>query len=808
MWYHSSVGIMLNEERIRDIFQNKNIVMFVASALFMCGILACFYGYSVILAILLTVSMIILLYLRLLDIRKVIIFVLIFYSGFFLTFCKIKNFDDLLYKVPVDGILSGRIVSIPEKIDNSKVRFFMHVDGVNSDVVDAKTFVTISNVEEKSIDKYNIGEKVSVSGRLRKPFTSTNPSQFDYSSYLRNFNTFTTFYADNENVSFILDKKSFKWKFLQFLNNARYKILGVHAKYLKSPNLEILGGIVFGDDAVSPPDYVKNSFVNSGLLHILAASGMNVAFIFSFWFVILNFFKVPYKPRVISGMLVVILYTFMTGLGPSVIRAALMLLFVMAGKLIDRDTYEVSLLSLVAVLMLIYNPAYINDVSFQLSFWVTFGLLTMANVIVQKLEKIPNWIKIPILIPIVAQLWVAPIQMFYFNTFSLYSVFANITTVSLLSVISFCGFVSSILALVPYVGDFICMIFDFILNYLLTALVYISNFFAGLKYSLVQTTHPDIYQIFLYYVMLGLITVCIHYDKYRKAMCAFICISLVLLCTTIKPVSKDLEVIAFDVGNADSFLIKTPANKYFMIDTGKVSYGSGNSQAKIIMLKYLKDRGIKNLEGVIVTHYDSDHAGGTSDVISNTKTKTLYLNSKDVETQTGHKIFETIKTTKQNFKIVENNTEIYSENDLRIKVYKASVDGVNASNDSSIITLLSYKNFDMIFMGDAGVESFNLVKKDIPQNVEVLKVGHHGASRVVDSGMLDYLANKISLISTGTNYFGHPNKGTLDILRNTEILRTDLMHSIKISTNGNNYKTYSYDLRDKKYKILSEYFSK
>ena len=101
---------------------------------------------------------------------------------------------------------------------------------------------------------------------------------------------------------------------------------------------------------------------------------MNVAFIFSFWFFILKFLCVPYKPRVFSGMLVVILYTFMTGLGASVIRAALMLLFVLAGKLIDRDTHSVSLLSLVAVLMLIYNPAYINDVSFQLSFMVTFGL--------------------------------------------------------------------------------------------------------------------------------------------------------------------------------------------------------------------------------------------------------------------------------------------------------------------------------------------------------------------------------------------------------------------------------------------------
>ena len=76
-----------------------------------------------------------------------------------------------------------------------------------------------------------------------------------------------------------------------------------HSKYLQSPNLEILGGIIFGDDAVAPPDYIKKSFINSGLLHILAASGMNVAFIYLFWFYILRFLRIPYRPRVLSGML-------------------------------------------------------------------------------------------------------------------------------------------------------------------------------------------------------------------------------------------------------------------------------------------------------------------------------------------------------------------------------------------------------------------------------------------------------------------------------------------------------------------------
>ncbi|MCM1338381.1 MAG: DNA internalization-related competence protein ComEC/Rec2 [Muribaculaceae bacterium] len=792
----------MEKEAIRDIIQNKNLMMFLTSMIFMGGILACFYGFAIFYCGLVTLLLIVCMYLRFFSIRKTLLLILIFYLGFFVTFFKIKNYDRLLQVVPADVNISGRVVNIPTSGYNTKVKFFMQAQKLGDEELNAKTFVTVSGEEDIS-KLYNIGEKVSIKGKLRKPFTATNPSQFDYSKYLRNFNIFTTLYAKSSDVDIVSDNPSFRWKFLKALNNTRNRVLAVHSKYLKSPNLEVLGGIVFGDDAVSPPEYIKNSFINSGLLHILAASGMNVAFIYTFWFFILKFWGVPFKPRVLSGMLVVILYTLMTGLGASVIRAALMLLFVLAGKLIDRDAHSVSLLSLVAVIMLIYNPAYINDVSFQLSFLVTFGLLTTANILASKLEKIPNWIKIPVLIPIVAQLWVAPIQMFYFNTFSLYSVFANIATVSLLSVISFCGFVSSVISIIPPFADITCRVFDFFLNYLLNILIFISDFFAGMKYCLIQTTHPSIFQLGLYYVMLLGSTCLIKFNKYKYCAILVFIISLTLGATTLKPMSKNLEIIAFDVQNADSFLIKTPENKYFMIDTGKSPYDSGNSQAKIIMLKYLKDRGIKNLEGVIVTHFDNDHSGGAADIIASTKTKTLYLNSTKADTATAKRIFATSKAIGQNYVIAQNNNEIYSEKDLSIKTFMADIKGKDESNGCSIITLLSYKDFDMLFMGDAGIEPFNQIKKDIPHKVEVLKVGHHGGPRVVDNDMLDHLDTKVSLISTGINYFGHPNKGTLDVLRNTEILRTDLHHSVKISTDGSEYKIYTYDTHDKNYRLKS-----
>ena len=76
-------------------------------------------------------------------------------------------------------------------------------------------------------------------------------------------------------------------------------------------------------------------------------------------------------------------------------------------------------------------------------------------------------------------------------------------------------------------------------------------------------------------------------------------------------------------------------------------------------------------------------------------------------------------------------------------------------------------------MGDAGIDSFEKYKKFIPENVEILKVGHHGAKNVVNSEMLEHLKNEISIISVGKNTFGHPDVMTLKTLENTKVLRTD-----------------------------------
>ena len=778
---------------INTALQNKNALMFIIALIFMAGILAYFNDNAILCAGILTLTAVVTILKNYLPLKYILFWIFIFYFGFFNAYFRIHTTDGLVPYAWQEAVIEGQIISIPNSNTPDKTKFFLKADKINGKEVTGKTLVTFTGNDFSNLQ---IGDNYEFSGKLRTPFKAGNPSQFDYGKYLRNFDTFTVFYTDNAKL--LNGRLTLKWKFYQNLNKLRNKIINVHAKYLKSPNLEILGGIVFGDDAVAPPDYIKASFVNSGLLHILAASGMNVAFIYGFWVFFMRRIRAPFKLTVLTGMGVVIIFTFMTGLGASVIRAALMLLFILAGKLIDRDAHTVSLLAFVAMLMLIYNPAFINDVGFQLSFIVTFGLLTTANVIFEKYKesKIPDWLIGAILIPVIAQIWVAPIQMFYFNTFSTYSVLANVLSMPFLSVISFGGFISSIIAILTPFTDKICMFSDIILNFILNILVFISDFFAGLPHSLLTTTHPNIFQLFIYYGIVLFVTMSIKTGFNKRLVWTCIFLFTILLLSLINIPSNDLQIIAFDVQNADCFLIKTPRNKYFIIDTGRAGYKGSKAQANSIIIKYLKDRGIKNIEGMIITHFDNDHSGGAVDIMKNLNVKQVYINSFEDKSMTSTNIYKTLKELKIPSQIPNNNKSIYSENSLNMQTYLAEAE---EDNEKSIITLLSYKDFDMLFTGDAGTDAFNKLKKDIPHNIEVLKVGHHGGPHVVSSEMLNHLNTKVSVISTGPNAFGHPNKGTLDILRKTDIYRTDRHNSIKIITDGQRYTMYTFNKDKKKY---------
>lgn len=774
--------------------------MLVTAGVYILALYAVLSGHLLSVAGSITLLFIILVITEYVKPKYILIWAFIFYLGVINTSFRLKTVDELVSLAPVNCEIIGQIVSIPQAKGDNKQRFFFKVNKIESDNMvrefeNEKTLVTLNTNEKLRIYDY-----YKMKGRLTPPFKVGNPSQFDYGNYLRNFSVYAVFYGAKDSVPIRLNKTlPVSQKFLQMVNDYREKIIDIHSRTLNTPNLEILGGIVFGDDAIAPPDNIKQSFINSGLLHILAASGMNVAFIFSFFFFFLSLFKINYKVNIIFCMWMVLLYSLMTGLGASVIRAACMLIFVLLGKLIDRDANSIALLAFVAFLMLLYNPMYLNNVGFQLSFITTFGLLIMTPFLVKNKNKIVNWIIGTISIPIIAQLWVMPIQIFYFNNISLYSVFANIMSVPILSIISFGGFVSSLLA--P--AEQICKLFDIVLNPLINILVNISNFWGNLPYASAQTTHPSVFQIFAYYGVLLIITALFNKnlrEKYLKPFLLALSVLILILLISLIPIkNSNLEITAFDVGNADAFLIKTPENKYFMIDTAKSGYNGGKSQAEFLILRYLLDNGIKNIDTIIVSHFDNDHCGGAVDLMESVKVKNLYVNSLNHNSNAAKEIYKTAKENNVNLILANNNQLVYDDNGFKVRNFVSSFNPKYGDNETSIMTLVEYCDFKMLFMGDAGVSAYNDVRMNIPQDITILKVGHHGASKSVDRQMIKSLNPQFSLISVGENKFGHPSEYTLDTLKKTYILRTDIDNSIKISVSKNGVRIYAYSIPKKKY---------
>jgi len=312
-------------------------------------------------------------------------------------------------------------------------------------------------------------------------------------------------------------------------------------------------------------------------------------------------------------------------------------------------------------------------------------------------------------------------------------------SVPILAVISFGGFISSLLSIIQPISDFICMVFDFILNPLITLLVGISDFWGNLPNATMQTTHPNPFQIIVYYLILINITLFFNKDfreKYLRIMrvCLPVLVSVLLLSTISIP-NNNLEITAFDVGNADAFMIKTPDNKYMMIDTGKGGYNGGKSQAELLILKYFADNGIKKLDNVIITHFDNDHCGGAVDLMKGLGVNRIYVNSVTHPSKQAKEIYKTAKDRGVNIIEANNGQNVYDNQDLTVTNYiMKDIKGVG-DNESSIITLVKYGEFSMLFTGDAGIEIFNKLKQNLPKNLTVLKVGHHGASGVVNKSI-------------------------------------------------------------------------
>ncbi len=428
------------------------------------------------------------------EIFACVLIVVFCLSAMYATYRKPVD-DALVYYENQDVILFGEVDSLPTFNSHGKIKFVFKTDNVLDKkglelYTDAKTQVFLDKEIQR---KFSRGDRLKLYANITRPKLPKNEGEFDYGKYLANEDIYTISFVHK--VEFLNEKTSFEMKILRKIDNLREKVIEEHAKHLSKEKTEILGGIVFGSEAIKPSAELKNKFIDSGLYHLLAASGMNVAFIFGIWFFILIRFKVPYRFVIFSGGIVVLFYAMMTGLPPSVTRATWMLELGLLAKFLDRKAENNVILLFVCSVLLLYNPKLINNIGFLLSFVVTFGLLYCTNPILEKIKFLPPKISGWIVVPAIAQVFAIPIQMYFFQTISVYSVIANILVIPFMAIISFCGFVSSILSVIPKVGTYICLFLDKANEPFLSFLLFVADWISSIPNNIAHVAKLNYIEI-------------------------------------------------------------------------------------------------------------------------------------------------------------------------------------------------------------------------------------------------------------------------------------------------------------------------
>lgn len=783
---------------------NKQAKIIVFSCLYMFGIYSFFSEYF------LPVSIgifIILGYLykfkNLISTKLFCTYAFIFLLGFFNASFNLHTDDELTTYANENVNITAKVLTIPTNSQEYRTKFYVKVltistkDETNKNIT-AKTLVTI-NDETKDLREIKIGDTIKLEGKLKLPNIAQNPSQFDYARYLQLKKTFSLLYV-NENWKIQNRAGDFLGKLIRKLNDTRNNIIEIHGQNIKSPMLEVLGGIIFGDDAVNPDDSIRENFINSGILHILSASGMNVTLILGIWFFLTKSLRFNYKFSIISGIFLILFYTCMTGFGAPIIRATVMLTLILIGKLIDKATSTISLLFIVAFLMLLTNPLTIFDIGFQLSFITTFALIITAPLLAFSFKhKFINITLGACLIPFIAQLYAAPLQMYYFNTFSVYAVLANIAIVPVLSIVSFIGFISSIIAMIPAVAKQICYFADLILNPILIYIVKVAELFSTLPHSIIYVKKPSLIQIILYFIIIVSVTCLLKFKiKSKKIIITITTLLIIFTLTFITIPNRNAEVIFFSLGNADAVLLKSPNNEYFLIDTGRSGYLKGASQAKNIIIKYLRDKGIKDINSLILTHFDSDHAGGTIDILKNINVQNLYITETYENTMLSNNIKEYLDSNRINYEIAENIEEIYNKDNFIITIIEPVGELIKSENQKSLIVHCKYKDKSLLFMADGDIKTYESIPNKYKKNISIIKSGHHGAKDTINKEMINN--SDLFILSTSGHFYNHPHQQTIRILEenNKKYLRTDYHNAIKLVLN-NNYRIYMYSPKTRKF---------
>ncbi|TMK58862.1 MAG: hypothetical protein E6G51_00700 [Actinobacteria bacterium] len=529
-------------------------------------------------------------------------------------------------------------------------------------------------------------------------------------------------------------------------------------------------GFVLGEDE-EIDEGTKEDFRRAGLSHLLAVSGQNVTLLALLAMPVLGALGISLRLRLFWVLGLIAVYVPVAGAGPSIQRAGVMGALGLLATLAGRRSSRFYALVVAAALTLAIDPGIAADIGWQLSFAAVFGILILAAPLARAIASrigSGSWRRAlaeGIAMTTAATLATAPLIAFHFETLSTTTMVANVLALPAVAPAMWLGMCAAGLAQVPGVpleplnG----------LNALLLAYIAeVASWCATPDWAEVQV-HLDGRGLTAAYLALGLGILA--WRRWPRQCLALSAAALALWLPLPRGIGEGgataapthgLRVEVLDVGQGDAILFQSAAAPAVLVDGGPPRAG---------LERKLEQAGVERLGAAVVTHDQSDHAGGVEELLGSMPVDRLLI------ARAGRDLVARARAAGATVERVAAGREMRS-GPLRLQVLwpppdLAAAPGTIADpNQLALVIEARWGEFSMLLTADAEAEAVPLD----PGPVDVLKVAHHGSDDAGLAALLERTRPQLAVISVGDgNPYGHPTAGTLATLERHRVptLRTD-----------------------------------
>lgn len=642
---------------------------------------------------------------------------------------------------------------------------------VGSEQIPIENIKVYLNKEEQ----IRIGMFLRVCGKLEEIPGPRNPGEFDSKQY---YACRKIYYQMKEGE--VCDKSIGYSYFGQFLQEIRQKAetildeaAGAYAGIFQAMILGERGNL----DAET-----KMQYQMAGIMHILAISGLHISFVG------MGFFRLLKKAGTGNGVagavsaFLIYAYGIVTGGSVSAMRAVGMFLVLVGAGIAGRSYDLLSAMALSAIVLLLDAPAYLYNVSFLLSFGAVIGIGALTPEICSLLNLKKRTAK-SLAGSVIVWLITLPIALHAYGEVSLAGVILNLLVLPTSGIVLASGifalpvgiFVIEIAKRVVFPGKCVLFLYEKLCE--VVGWIPHSTWIAG---------SPQLWQCAVYYVMLGVAFAGVKWGK-KAASVALVIFAVVFLGYHSR---NGLAITCLDIGQGDCCVLKMPGGENFLIDGGS---SNKKNTAVYQILPYLKNQGIAILDGIFVSHTDQDHISGIEELLelctqklTTVRVKNLILPDWDTTGGEYEKLKMLAEQTGIRVQTVrEGNLLKTKEAQIEILAPENGADGSD-TNEDGMVMKVHFGKFRGLFTGDIGAETEKKLL-DSMEDVDFLKVAHHGSKYSTCQGFLDVVSPEIAVIScSAKNTYGHPSADTIKKLEDcgAQVEYTMKNGAITVRTDG------------------------